>query len=45
MLVRQLFDAQTFTFTYIVADGINSDAIIIDPVDSKIEQYMKLLKH
>ncbi|RTL01624.1 MAG: MBL fold metallo-hydrolase [Proteobacteria bacterium] len=44
MLVRQLFDAQTFTFTYIVADGINSDAIIIDPVDSKIEQYMKLLK-
>ena len=44
MLVRQLFDAQTFTFTYIVADNFGSDAIIIDPVDSKIEQYMKLLK-
>jgi glyoxylase-like metal-dependent hydrolase (beta-lactamase superfamily II) len=44
MLVRQLFDAQTFTFTYIVADNFGSEAIIIDPVDSKIEQYMKLLK-
>jgi glyoxylase-like metal-dependent hydrolase (beta-lactamase superfamily II) len=44
MLVRQLFDAQTFTFTYIVADNFGSDAIIIDPVDSKVEQYMKLLK-
>lgn len=44
MLIRQLFDAQTFTFTYLVADGINSEAIIIDPVDSKIEQYMRLLK-
>jgi sulfur dioxygenase len=44
MLVRQLFDAQTFTFTYIVADNFGSEAIIIDPVDSKVEQYMKLLK-
>ncbi len=44
MLIRQLFDAQTFTFTYLVADGINSEAIIIDPVDTKIEQYMRLLK-
>ncbi len=44
MLIRQLFDTQTFTFTYLVADGINSEAIIIDPVDTKIEQYMRLLK-
>ena len=44
MLVRQLFDAQSFTFTYIVADNFGSEAIIIDPVDSKVEQYMKLLK-
>ena len=44
MLIRQLFDAQTFTFTYLVADGINSEAIIIDPVDTKIDQYMRLLK-
>lgn len=42
MLIRQLFDAQTFT--YLIADGINSEAIIIDPVDTKIEQYMRLLK-
>jgi glyoxylase-like metal-dependent hydrolase (beta-lactamase superfamily II) len=44
MLVRQLFDAQSFTFSYIIADDIASDAIIIDPVDTKIEQYIKLLK-
>ena len=44
MLIRQLFDTQTFTFTYLVADGVNSEAIIIDPVDTKIEQYMRLLK-
>lgn len=44
MLIRQLFDTQTFTFTYLIADGINSEAIIIDPVNTKIEQYMKLLK-
>ena len=30
--------------SYLVADRINSEAIIIDPVNTKIEQYMKLLK-
>ncbi len=44
MLVRQLFDQQTFTFTYIVAADFGREAIIIDPVDSKVEQYIKLLK-
>lgn len=44
MLVRQLFDSQTFTFTYIVAADFGKEAIIIDPVDSKVEQYIKLLK-
>ncbi len=44
MLVRQLFDQQTFTFTYIVAADFGKEAIIIDPVDSKVEQYVKLLK-
>lgn len=44
MLVRQLFDQQTFTFTYIVVADFCREAIIIDPVDSKVEQYIKLLK-
>ena len=44
MLVRQLFDQQTFTFTYIVAADFGKEAIIIDPVDSKVEQDVKLLK-
>jgi glyoxylase-like metal-dependent hydrolase (beta-lactamase superfamily II) len=44
MLVRQLFDAQTFTYTYIVAADFAKQAIIIDPVDNKVEQYLKLLQ-
>ena len=44
MLVRQLFDTETFTYTYIVAENFNSEAIIIDPVDRKIEHYLQLLK-
>lgn len=44
MLVRQLFDAQTFTYTYLVADDYGKEAIIIDPVDTKVEQYIKLIK-
>ena len=44
MLLRQLFDAQTFTFTYIVASDYGKDAIIIDPVDRMVSTYIRLLK-
>jgi len=44
MLIRQLFDAQTFTYTYLVAAAYGKEAILVDPVDSKIEQYLKLIK-
>ena len=44
MLLRQLFDAQTFTFTYIVASDYGKEAIIIDPVDRMVGTYIRLLK-
>ena len=44
MLLRQLFDAQTFTFTYIVAADYGKEAIIIDPVDRMVSTYIRLLK-
>jgi sulfur dioxygenase len=32
MIFRQLFDAQTWTFTYLLADPVTRDAILIDTV-------------
>lgn len=44
MLFRQLFDSVSCTYTYIIADDKGHEAIIIDPVKEKAEQYLKLLK-
>ncbi|MCX8514842.1 MAG: MBL fold metallo-hydrolase [Burkholderiales bacterium] len=43
MLLRQLFDIETFTFTYIIAADFGKEAIIIDPVESKVDKYVNLL--
>ena len=32
LLLRQLFDADTGTFTYLLADGASGEAVLIDPV-------------
>lgn len=32
LLFRQLFDASSSTFTYILADAASRDAVMIDPV-------------
>ena len=32
MFVRQLFDRETSTYTYLIADESTSEAAIIDPV-------------
>ena len=42
MIFRQLFDVETFTYTYLIASGIGREAIIIDPVDRQINKYHKL---
>ncbi|GGI81581.1 MBL fold metallo-hydrolase [Legionella impletisoli] len=43
MLFRQLFDHESFTYTYLVAAAKGRDAVIIDPVKSKAEQYLALI--
>lgn len=43
MLFRQLFDSVSCTYTYIIADEHGHEAIIIDPVKEKVEQYIKLI--
>ena len=41
LLLRQLFDHSSSTYTYII--GSNDDALIIDPVKENISQYINLL--
>ena len=43
MWVRQLFDQETGTYTYVVADRAHGVAAIIDPVREQVERDLKLL--
>lgn len=43
MLFRQLFDLETSTYTYLLADEGSREAIIIDPVLEQIERDTKLV--
>ena len=43
MIFTQLFDQATFTFTYLIADPVSKEALLIDPVNSHIEKYVDLL--
>ena len=45
--IRQLFDYDTWTYTYLIWTDISTDAIIIDPVLEQVERdldYLKKLK-
>ena len=44
MLFRQLFDRETYTYTYLVADRIGGKAILIDPVKEEVPKYLQLLE-
>ena len=44
MLFKQLFDTESCTYTYLIADLSNKEAILIDPVDTQLEVYLTLLK-
>ncbi len=44
MLFRQLFDPQTSTYTYLIADPATKFAILVDPVLEQVERDRKLLK-
>jgi hypothetical protein len=38
MQIRQLFDAESSTYSYLLWDEQASEAAIIDPVDNQIER-------
>lgn len=43
MLFRQLFDPETSTYTYLLADPQSRDALLIDPVLERMERDLRLL--
>jgi sulfur dioxygenase len=43
MIFRQLFDSVSSTYTYLLADEISREALIIDSVLEKVDRYMQLL--
>ncbi len=44
MLFRQLFDQDTWTYTYLIADPQTREAALVDPVIEKVERDFQLLK-
>ena len=43
MIFRQLFDRETSTYTYLLADETTRDALLIDPVREQIERDLQIL--
>ncbi len=43
MIFRQLFHAESGTYTYLLAGRQGGEALIIDPVVERVERYMQLL--
>lgn len=44
IIFRQLLEYETNTYTYIVADKVTKEAIIIDPVLETVERDAQLIK-
>lgn len=44
MFIRQLFDHDTYTYTYLIADEETGKAVLIDPVLEQVERDMNLVK-
>ncbi|MFQ5457244.1 MAG: MBL fold metallo-hydrolase [Myxococcota bacterium] len=44
MIFRQLFESVSCTYTYLLASRAGGEALIIDPVLEKVDQYLRLLK-
>jgi glyoxylase-like metal-dependent hydrolase (beta-lactamase superfamily II) len=44
MIFRQMFDAESSTFTYLLAERRGGEALIIDPVLSRVPQYLQLIR-
>jgi sulfur dioxygenase len=44
MLFRQLFDPETSTYTYLLADELTREAVLIDPVLEQVERDLQVLR-
>ena len=44
MIFRQIFAAETSSYTYLLAGGARGEALLIDPVLARVEQYLRLLR-
>ncbi|MEL6139292.1 MAG: MBL fold metallo-hydrolase [Cyanobacteria bacterium J06628_6] len=44
MLFRQLFDRESSTYTYLIADPNTREAVLVDPVLEQVERDLKLLR-
>ena len=44
MIFRQLFDATSSTYTYLIASRAGGEALIIDPVLERVDRYLQLLE-
>lgn len=44
IIFRQLFDTDSNTYTYLLADQRYGSAILIDPVQPKVPEYLQLLR-
>lgn len=44
MIFRQLFDAASSTYTYLLADDASREALLIDPVLEQVPAYLQLLQ-
>jgi glyoxylase-like metal-dependent hydrolase (beta-lactamase superfamily II) len=43
MIFRQLYDHESSTYTYLLAERMGGEALLIDPVKSNVKQYIKLV--
>lgn len=44
MILRQMFDEDSWTYTYLVGDEGSRDAVLIDPVMERIDRDLRLLE-
>ena len=43
MIVKQIFDTESSTYTYLIASAKGREAVIIDPVIENVDNYIKIL--
>lgn len=43
MIFRQLFDKESFTYSYLLGDDQSKESVLIDPVKEHVDEYLNLL--